>query len=251
MSAANTAIDVRNLTVGFSHWGQTVRALDSLDLSIPRGQWVMLVGHNGSGKSTLLEAINGRLPSHSGDIRVDDRDISALNPSQIAERIFHVHQDPLLGTAPKLTLFENLMVADHEAAQKKTHKRELYMKYVELLRPVGLDTRLKQLARSLSGGERQLLALLIARLRPSSIMLLDEPLAALDPSKAGLCLEIIRSLSQSGRTVVQVTHDPALAVSGGHRTVLLRHGKVAYDKSGEDRALGELQGLWSSEIDSI
>jgi putative ABC transport system ATP-binding protein len=169
----------------------------------------------------------------------------------MAEHVFHVHQDPLMGTAPKLTLFENLMVADHQAQAEGTSRRELAEKYHELLRPIGLADRMKQLARYLSGGERQLIALLIARLRPSSLMLLDEPLAALDPEKAELCLDLIRTLHREGRTIVQVTHDPSLALSGGDRTVALRDGRIVYDRKDTERELTELQELWSSQLDAF
>ncbi|MEI6514858.1 MAG: ATP-binding cassette domain-containing protein [bacterium] len=249
MTAPEASIEVRNLAIVFSRWGQEVRALDGLELSVPAGQWLMLVGHNGSGKSTLLKALTGRIAPDLGSIQIAGQNIATLKTSRIADHVFLVHQDPLLGTAPKLTLFENLMVADHEVQVGHIRKRALVAKYEELLRPLGLETRLKQLAQSFSGGERQLLALLIARLRPAPIMMLDEPLAALDPGKAELCLGLIRDLSQSGKTVIQVTHDPTLALSGGDRTVLLRKGKVVYDMSSASRDLAALSGMWSAETD--
>src|SRR5262245_65237251 len=99
-----------------------------------------------------------------------------MNPNELAEAVFLIHQDPLLGTAPDLTIFENLAVSDPRAESES--RRSLQAKYMELLKPSGLDLRMKQPAQTLSGGERQLLALLIARLRPASLILLDEPLAA-------------------------------------------------------------------------
>ena len=249
MNATKMAVEARDLTISFSRWGQSVKALDNVSLSIPTGQWVMLVGHNGSGKSTLLKAISGRLNPDGGEIKIDGEQLNGFRASRIAEHIFHVYQDPLMGTAPKLTLFENLMVADHQAQTEGTSRRGLVEKYHELLRPVGLADRMKQLAQYLSGGERQLIALLIARLRPSSLLLLDEPLAALDPAKAELCLELIRTLHRGGRTVVQVTHDPSLALSGGGRTVVLCNGRIVYDRKETARKLTELQELWSSHLE--
>lgn len=249
MNDTRMAAEVRELTISFSRWGQSVKALDKVTLSIPAGQWVMLVGHNGSGKSTLLKAMSGHLTPDWGEIKINGRQLNGLRASRIAEHVFHVYQDPLMGTAPKLTLFENLMVADYQALAEGTPRRDLVEKYHELLRPLGLADRMKQLAQYLSGGERQLIALLIARLRPSSLILLDEPLAALDPVKAELCLDLIRTLHRDERTIVQVTHDPSLALSGGGRTVALRKGRIVYDKKGTERVLTEFQEFWSSQLD--
>lgn len=249
MNDMKMAVEVKDLTVTFSRWGQNIKALDNVNLSIPAGQWVMLIGHNGSGKSTLLKAISGRLDRTYGEINIDGKRVESLRGSLMAERVFHVHQDPLIGTASKLTLFENLMVADHQGQAVGTSKSELLHKYRELLQPLGLADRMKQLARYFSGGERQLIALLIARLRPSSLMLLDEPLAALDPAKTDLCLEQIDLLHKAGRTIIQVTHDPRLASEVGNRTVALRDGGIVYDERAEDRNHKELHDLWYSRTE--
>ncbi len=249
MSANQPAVEIRDLTVTFSRWGQTVTALDRVSLTVPKGQWVMLVGHNGSGKSTLVKAISGRLTPNGGQIAIGGKQTSRMRPSQIAEQVFHVQQDPLMGTAPKLTLFENLMVADHQAQIEATSRRKLAQKYRELLQPLGLADRMKQLARYLSGGERQLIALLIARLRPASLLLLDEPLAALDPAKTETCMDVITTLHSKGTTIIQVTHDPSLAISAGDRTLALRDGQFVYDQSGTQRRLLHLQQAWSSHFE--
>lgn len=251
MTKGKPAVETQDLTVTFSRWGQAVTALDHVNLTIPSGQWVMLVGHNGSGKSTLLRAISGRLSPNGGVITIGGKRLGKMRSSEIAEHVFHVHQDPLLGTAPKLTLFENLMVADSQAQLEGTSKRELVKKYQDLLQPLGLADRMKQLARYLSGGERQLIALLIARLRPASLLLLDEPLAALDPVKAGICLDIITNLHKQGITIIQVTHDPTLAISVGGRTLALRDGRFVYDEFGTGRELAALQDVWSSQFEVL
>ncbi|MCY3019712.1 MAG: ATP-binding cassette domain-containing protein [Planctomycetota bacterium] len=244
MTKSDSILTVSNVTVTFSRWGQAVRAVRDLTLSLPRGQWVMLVGHNGSGKSTLLRAISGAIRPETGDIVLTGRSLTDMSASEIARSVFLVHQDPLMGTASTLTLFENLLVADHAAATANCSHKELLGKYVELLRPLGLADRLKQLAKTLSGGERQLLALLIGRLRPSPLMLLDEPLAALDPAKSELCIEQIRSMHAAGKTVVQVTHEPHLALRAGDRTVVLANGEIVYDAIGDDRSSEALRRFW-------
>ena len=251
MNKNAAAVEIRDLTVSFSRWGQTVTALDNVSLTIPSGQWVMLVGHNGGGKSTLLRAISGRLRPNLGQITIGGKQVTRMSSTEIAERVFHVQQDPLLGTASNLTLFENLMVADHKAQVEGTATRELALKYRGLLQPLGLADRLKQLARYLSGGERQLIALLIARLRPASVLLLDEPLAALDPLKADLCMEEIQALSHEGRTILQVTHDERTAAKVGDRTLALQSGCIVYDEQAEERALIAIAKHWYPKGDNL
>ena len=163
MTHKEIAVEIGDLTVTFSRWGQTVTALDHVNVRVPKGQWVMLVGHNGSGKSTLLRSISGRLTPDAGTIAIDGRLINGSRSSSAAAQVFHVHQDPLLGTAAKLTLFENLLVADHQAQMDRTSRRKLVAKYEGLLCSIGLSGRLNQLVQYFSGGERQLIALVIAR----------------------------------------------------------------------------------------
>lgn len=238
-------LEIRDLTVTFSRWGQTVKAVNSVDLQVPRGQWLILVGPNGSGKSTLLKAVSGRVKPSSGQVLIEGKSVSEMSGSSAASKIFHVHQEPLLGTAPILTIFENLAVADHDAQLKRESKRLLAKKYYGLLKPLGLAERLKQPVLTLSGGERQLLALLIARLRPSSLVLLDEPFAALDPAKIEMCLREIAALHEQGKTLIQVTHDQHKAYSLGDRTVVMQGGQIVYDETAFSRSAQSLNDYWN------
>jgi putative tryptophan/tyrosine transport system ATP-binding protein len=237
-------LELRDITVAFSRWGQKVVALDRVSLTVPEGQWLILVGPNGSGKSTLIRAVSGRVQPDKGQVLVNGKSVAGMSPAELANNVFHVHQDPLLGTAPILTVFENLAVADHQARLDREPKRLLAKKYCEMLRPLGLGERLKQPVRTLSGGERQLLALLIARLRPSSIVLLDEPLAALDPFKAEVCMREISDLSRRGKTIIQVTHNQEHAALLGDRTVALQGGRVVYDEGKDSRTTDSLSDRW-------
>jgi putative tryptophan/tyrosine transport system ATP-binding protein len=237
-------LNIEGLTVTFNRWGQTVTALDNLTLSITSGQWVMLVGHNGSGKSTLFKTISGQIRPTKGNVVVDHVRISELDTAGLSGRIFFVHQNPLAGTAAKLTLFENLLVADHQAQLEGTPKRQLTEKYEQLLSLVGLADRMNQLVQYLSGGERQLIALLIAKLRPSRLLLLDEPLAALDPTRSKICIDLIAQLHNDGRTIIQITHDQTLASSIGERTLILSHGTLARDEQGTSRRRQHLDEHW-------
>lgn len=231
MSHLQGQIDIQDVQVTFERWGNKVNALKEINISVPAGQWLILVGPNGSGKSTLLKVLSGRQAPDKGNVFIDGNSLVGMPAEHLTRAVFLVHQDPLLGSAPLLTIFENLLVADYAAYYDRVHRKELEKKYVELLKPLGLADRIKQPVKTLSGGERQLLALLIAGLRPSSVILLDEPLAALDPEKTEQCIQQIRSLHKQGKTLIQVTHDEELAGSLGDRTIALHTGRVMRDES--------------------
>lgn len=248
MNTNQSSVELIDLTITFSRWGQNLTALNRVNLKIPKGQWVMLAGHNGSGKSTLLKAISKRLTPNSGQIIICGKQASRMSASEIADHVFHVNQDPLMGTAPKLTLFENLMVADRQAQIEGTSQHELAHKYRKLLEPLGLADRMKQLALYFSGGERQLITLLIARMRSASLLLLDEPLAALDPTRAETCMNIIATLHSEGTSIIQVTHDSSLAITSGDRTLMLNEGRLVYDQIGMLRKSQDLHDIWASDF---
>jgi putative tryptophan/tyrosine transport system ATP-binding protein len=235
VSSEGGALMVENVYLEFDQFGQRVVALNGISLHVPHGQWLILAGANGSGKSSLFHALVRMVSPQRGRICVDGVELQAHSVADLARRIYLVHQQPLRGTAPDLTLFENLLVADEEAFEGRSSLRTLQEKYSALLRPLALDERLSQLVRTLSGGERQMLALAVARLRRSKIVLLDEPLAALAPQQTARSLTQIAELSRSGTTVVQIVHDPDLALSLGDRTVVMKAGKVVYDALGTDR----------------
>ncbi len=243
-SPREAGLVIDGLTVTFSRWGQAVHAVDGLSLEVPRGQWLILVGPNGSGKSSLLRSVGRPLEPQAGRIRLDGEDLLAAPPLAVADRVFYVHQDPLAGTAPVLTVLENLLVADPKAGAGGEARRAAIERYRDLLEPFGLASRLRQPAKLLSGGERQLLALLIASLRPARLILLDEPTAALDPGKEELCLQILSRLHREGRTLVHVSHDESHAAGLGDRTVVLRSGRVVEDLSGPRRTHEALRNHW-------
>jgi putative tryptophan/tyrosine transport system ATP-binding protein len=238
-------VTIVGLCLSYERWGQRVKALDNVTLSVPRGQWLVLVGHNGSGKSSLLRVLSGLEKFESGRVTLDGRPVTDLTGRKLAETVFLVHQNPLRGTVEDLTVFENLMVGDWQGQAGHHSKQSLFVKYEEMLRPLGLETRMKQPVHTLSGGERQLLALLVARLRPCPLILLDEPTGALDPQKAERCLAEIAHLVKSGKTIIHVTHDSALATSIGDRTVALRKGAIVYDMKGSERLGSSLSTHWS------
>ena len=221
----SSAISSRDVSVTYSKWGQDVHALREVNLEVRVGEWLMMIGDNGSGKSTYLKTLCGRCQNFTGDNVLLDVDASRVPRARLASLAYYLHQDPALGTAPGLTICENLIVADHSSHGRTRRSSHCY--YKSLLEPFGLSPRLDQLVQYLSGGERQLLALLMAELRPNPILLLDEPLAALSPTRRSDCLRIVERLSDSGRTILQVTHDHEIAMTLGHRTVRFNSGAVS------------------------
>ena len=247
MIAVAPLIELSEVTVTFSRWGQEVTALEKLSLCVPDGQWLVVVGPNGSGKSTLLKVIAGLAVMTAGRCMMRNKQDGNPGKAKLGQDIFYVHQDPLLGTAPALTVYENLVVADPEAAT--AGKKALTAKYTQMLSDIGLADRLRQPASTLSGGERQLLALFVARLRPCPVILLDEPIAAMDPVRSERCLEEIARLNEDGKTLVHVTHEPEHAVALGDRTIALNRGQLVYDSTGDARTIEELRRHWYDRRD--
>lgn len=238
------ALSADGISVTYSRWGQTVEALRRVSFSIPQGQWVLFIGPNGAGKTTLLKVLSGSMVPSGGEVRLGEKAIRNMGRLELAANLFYVHQDPLLGTAPALTVYENLFVADHEGQREREGIKTLRKKYLLMLERVGLKNMLKQPVRDLSGGERQLITLLIADLRPARIIILDEPFAALDPDRTKICIEEISRLNSEGRTIVQVTHDMDFVNGHGDRVIAFKEGQIAYDKSSDDGTVGQTQNVW-------
>lgn len=227
-------VTMSHVGVSFHRWGQSHDALVDVDLLIPAGQWIMVTGHNGSGKSTLLKILAGQIEPTDGVI-----EFARFGPDDVGRsfrsEVFHVRQDPLLGTADALTLMENLLVAVPSAELNRRSRVERREHLVQLMARVGMLSRAHQLLRDFSGGERQQVAMLIALIRKPRLLLLDEPFSALDPARAAEALPLIGELSTGGTTVVQVTHDVATATSLGHRTLVLDKGRLVGDLLGSAR----------------
>lgn len=218
------------------------KALRGINLNIPQGQFVTVIGSNGAGKSTLLNAIAGEAPCHRGVIALDNTDITDWPVHKRAPLIARVFQDPLLGTCEDLTIEENLALAQ---ARTKTRnlsaatKRRYRQRFIEKLKTLhlGLDMRLSDKIGLLSGGQRQAVSLLMASLNPMKLLLLDEHTAALDPKTAQFILELTREIVASEKlTALMVTHSMKQALSIGDRTIMLHQGKLALDVEGTERA---------------
>ncbi len=195
----STILSVKNLTVTYDKYGSTVKALDNLTLEpIAQGSWTFLIGSNGSGKSTLFKTITKNITSYTGTIEIAGTDIKKISSSQLSKHVFLINQNPLASTVDELTVWENLLFAINGSVNEK---------FEESLKQAGLLQHKNHLAKNLSGGQRQLLALQIARLRKVKLLLLDEPFAALDPVNMGNALKIIIDIQESGTAIFFISHD--------------------------------------------
>jgi putative ABC transport system ATP-binding protein len=217
------------------------KVLRGLDLFIPTGQFVTVIGSNGAGKSTFLNAVSGDLMVDRGSIQIDDSDVTRRAAWQRSDLVARVFQDPMAGTCEALTIEENMALAWKRGAGRgfgfslNRSLRELFRHKLSILK-LGLENRLTDRIGLLSGGQRQAVSLLMASLRPSRILLLDEHTAALDPKTAAFVLELTAKIVAADKlTAMMVTHSMRQALDYGTRTVMLHEGRVVLDVEGAQR----------------
>lgn len=216
-------------------------ALDGVSLKLEDGDFVTVIGGNGAGKSTMLNAIAGVWPVDEGQILIDGEDVTKLPEHKRAEYLGRVFQDPMTGTAGTMGIEENLSLAKRRG-QSRTLKsritkqeREEYRELLKVL-DLGLEDRLTSKVGLLSGGQRQALTLLMATLQRPKLLLLDEHTAALDPQTAKKVLEITDEIvTEKKITTIMITHNMKDAIRLGNRLIMMDHGKIIYDISGEEK----------------
>ena len=216
-------------------------ALDRLSLSLERGEFVTIIGSNGAGKSTLFNAICGVFLCDGGKITLDGRDITFEPEHRRARRIGRVFQDPMKGTAPGMTIEENMALA-YTRAHSGPFSMALNRKNHELFRDalarcgMGLEDRMKTRMGQLSGGQRQAVTLLMCTLVTPKLLLLDEHTAALDPATAERIMAITNEIvSENSITTMMITHNIRSALTTGTRTIMMDSGKIILDLKGEER----------------
>jgi len=243
-------IRCENLHVTFNRGLPTEKlALRGIDLRIPEGEFVTVIGSNGAGKSTLLNTIAGDIKATRGKIYFGDRDVTRLPATARTGDIARVFQDPLAGTCGNLTVEENMALAYGRGRRGRLvpalndKLRAIFREQLSRLN-LGLENRLEAEMGLLSGGQRQSVSLLMAALQPSTILLLDEHTAALDPKTAALIMDISSQIIQEKQlTVMMVTHSMRQALDHGSRTLMLHEGKIAFDITGAERAAYEVKDL--------
>ena len=215
------------------------KALDELSLDVRRGDFVTIIGANGAGKSTLFGAIAGSFITDSGELVLDGEDMTLLPEYRRARKIGRLFQDPMRGSAPDMTIEENLALAAGRGgwlSPVSRADRRFFRERVAMLE-MGLEDRMNQPVGLLSGGQRQALTLMMATLNTPKLLLLDEHTAALDPATAEKVLGLTkRIVAENGLTCLMVTHNMQSALELGNRTVMMNAGKIVMDVSGEERA---------------
>jgi putative tryptophan/tyrosine transport system ATP-binding protein len=212
-----------------------VAALQAIDLVLTPGEWVTVVGSNGAGKSTLLSVIAGSQTADRGRVAIDGQDVTAVPEHGRARYVGRVSQDPRGGTAPNLTVEQNLALALLRGQGRGLRqgvdagRRARFRGALEAL-GLGLEGRLSAPAGVLSGGQRQALTLVMATLVPPRLLLLDEHTASLDPRTAPAVMEITRRLVEAGAiTTLMVTHNVEHAMRYGTRLVMMHAGQIVLD----------------------
>lgn len=233
---ARPALVIRGISKTF-HAGteQEIRALRSVSLELSAGAFVLVLGGNGSGKSTLLNAVAGSFPVDEGLIEIEGKTISGSSPERRAAFLGRVFQDPFAGTAPTLTVAENLSLAMKRGARRGLdwatgrQRMDACRDRLAQLR-MGLEARMDQPMGLLSGGQRQAITLLMATWIRPSVLLLDEHTAALDPRSAETVLTLTEMLVRRDQlTTLMVTHSLNQASQLGDRLIVMREGMIQHD----------------------
>ena len=217
------------------------KALNGLNLTINKGDFVTVIGGNGAGKSTLLNAICGVWKPDFGTVEIDGVNVTNMPEHKRAAFLGRVFQDPMKGTAPDMEIAENLSIAARRGS-KRSFRRGLPKKERESYKPLlaqlelGLEDRLSSKVGLLSGGQRQAVTLLMATLKEPKLLLLDEHTAALDPKTAATVLKITEKIvTEKNLTTLMITHNMRDAIKYGNRLIMMHSGRVIIDVSGEEK----------------
>lgn len=243
-------LELRNITKRFNPGTvDETTVFDGFDFKVEDGDFVSVIGSNGSGKTTLLNLICGSLHPDEGKIIFNDRDITNVSEYKRAKIIGRVFQDPKTGTCPDLTILENMALADNKnkpfglgrCVNKK--RIEYYRSLLEQC-DMGLENRLGVQVGTLSGGQRQALALVIANMTDLDMLILDEHIAALDPKSSERVMELTDRLVKKHKiTTLMVTHNLRFAVEYGNRLVMMHEGNTVVDICGAEKEKAQVEDL--------
>jgi putative ABC transport system ATP-binding protein len=243
-------LELRNITKRFNAGTvDETTVFDGFDFKVEDGDFVSVIGSNGSGKTTLLNLICGSLHPDEGKIIFNDRDITNVSEYKRAKIIGRVFQDPKTGTCPDLTILENMALADNKnkpfglgrCVNKK--RIEYYRSLLEQC-DMRLENRLGVQVGTLSGGQRQALALVIANMTDLDLLILDEHIAALDPKSSERVMELTDRLVKKHKiTTLMVTHNLRFAVEYGNRLVMMHEGNTVVDIRGAEKEKAQVEDL--------
>lgn len=224
---------------------------DDFNLEVQKGEFVSVVGSNGSGKTSILNILCGSIPLDRGEISIDGKSITRLKEFQRAKFIGRVYQDPAKGTCPSMNILQNMAMADHKGKPfgltPGVNKKRIAYYQEQLSRlKLGLEDKLYVKVGSLSGGQRQAMALLMSTMTPLDFLILDEHTAALDPKTSEIIMELTDELVREKQlTTIMVTHNLRFAVEYGNRLIMMHHGQVILDHIGAERDKVKVEDLLS------
>ena len=214
---------------------------EDFNLTVPDGQFVAVVGSNGSGKTSMLNIICGSIQADKGEVIVNGENITNERDYQRHRNIGRVYQDPSKGTCPSMTIFENMSIADNKGkvyglqSGVNRHRKDYYREQLRSL-GLGLEDKLHTKVGSLSGGQRQAVALLMSTMTPLEFLILDEHTAALDPKTADIIMELTERIVREKKvTTIMVTHNLRYAIEYGDRLLMMHEGNAILDKSGDEK----------------
>lgn len=243
-------LDLNDVSVTF-HAGTVNerKALDHVSLHLDRGEFVCVLGTNGAGKSTLLNAVSGTLSADSGTITLDGMDLTPQPEHKRARYIGRLFQDPMKGTAPDMSIVENLGLA-YSRGKRMTLSRAIQKKDRQLFHDrlsqlgLGLEDRMNQPVGLLSGGQRQALTLLMATIVTPKLLLLDEHTAALDPNTAAQVMKLTDQIIHENQiTTLMITHNLRQALEYGTKTLIMNEGKIVRVLEGEEKKQTSVEEL--------
>lgn len=216
-------------------------AIRQISLHLAPGDFITVIGSNGAGKSTLLNIVSGKLMTDLGTIEIDGKNVTNVKEHKRAKMVGRVFQDPMAGTAPTMTIEENLAIAYMRTNKRglkigvSKKRREFFKEQLETLH-LGLENRLGAKVGLLSGGERQALSLLMATFTEPKILLLDEHTAALDPSRAELITNLTKEIVQTHKlTTLMVTHNMQQALDLGNKLIMMDKGQIIFQANEEEK----------------
>ncbi|GFH40883.1 ABC transporter ATP-binding protein [Lactococcus insecticola] len=243
-------ISLKNATKIIENGDERKVILDNVTLDIYEQDFITVLGGNGAGKSTLFNAISGTLTLSSGQVIINGQDVTRKSPEKRAKDISRVFQDPKMGTAPRMTVAENLAIAALRGKKRNLKLRNIaaYKKeFSEIAEQIGngLEKHLDTPTGNLSGGQRQALSLLMATIVAPELLLLDEHTAALDPKTSVALMNLTESLViRQNLTALMITHRMEDALKYGNRLIVMKDGKIVQDLAADEKSQLKLEDFY-------
>ena len=243
-------IELKNATKVIENGEERKVILDDVSLKIYAKDFITILGGNGAGKSTLFNAISGTLSLTSGSVFIKGNDVTNHSPEKRAAAISRVFQDPKVGTAPRMTVAENIAIAALRGQRRSLRLRNITKykaDFASLAEQIGngLEKHLDTPTGNLSGGQRQALSLLMATIVPPDLLLLDEHTAALDPKTSVALMQLTDDLVTSKNlTALMITHHMEDALKYGNRLIVMKDGKIVQDLTTSEKEQMKLEDFY-------